>query len=112
MRGRQTSTTGPDFGDLATTVQYLRDNYRHHIEVMLSPPPANSEQWTVRIIATYAPTNATQALAAATKRPEGIVWEAQWSHKFTLELTSMLFRGLFEVEIALSELIEQMDLPV
>ena len=112
MRPRRDTTTGPDYVDLAQTVDYIRTNYAHACLVVMEPHKSRTDLWTVRIIATYEPRNPSMALAAAMKRPPGVTWECQWSGTHNLELSSTLFRGLFEVEIALTDLIEQLELPV
>lgn len=112
MKRTTTSTTGPDFTDLSQTANYIRTNYRHHTVVVMEPLANRTDQWSVRIIATYEPTNPAQALAAALKRPPGYTWSCQWGPASNHDLSSTLFRGYFELEIALSELIEQLELPV
>jgi hypothetical protein len=111
-KAKGSQSAGPQWWDLHETMCYLQDQYPVLITVEMVPLASQQGLFNVVVSVTLKPRTATQHLVNATARPEALLWEAQWSESHLLGLTSLLFRGLFEVEIALVGWLEQMGLPL
>lgn len=107
-----TPNLGPDFYDVHVSMAHLMDRYPVAISLAMEPLLSSQGLWQFRLCCVLKPRTATQHLVNATAKPEAILWEAQWSERHLLSMPSLCFRGLWELEIAITEMLEQLKLPL
>lgn len=102
---------GPSFYDLHGALKHLESSYPVLCTVEMSPFSRANAGWRVRVVVELVPRSEAAHLVKAIQRPGAIVWESEWHPEALLDLPGLLFRGVFEVEIQVMEMMEQLGLP-
>lgn len=111
MSRSQVNSGGPSFYDIHTGLMYLEGNYPVATTISLSPVAGHAGAFHVELIVRFVGREETARLAIALGKPSHIVWSATFKEGKTPPLDSLLFRGLFEIEIEVIGAMEQLGLP-
>lgn len=105
-------STGPDFYDVYASVASMMQRYPVQLSVVMEPRERMEGLWDVRLVSILRPRSPAQHTVNATAKPQAIIWEGQWSEKHLLSLPSLVYRGLWEIEVGIIEQLEQLSLPL
>lgn len=106
-----TRGNGPSMFDVSTMMQHLTRTYLVSFSVVMEPRAQLQDGWNLRIVAQRIPRTPTEHLNVATGIPNAVTWESRWADKGLYDMPSTLYRALWELEIALIEMCEQLALP-
>jgi len=91
---------------------YLEGAYPVHTSIELRPVAGRSGTFMLNIVARFVGREPTARLAIALSKPSHVFWNARFSPEHHDKLSSLVFRGAFEIELELIAAMEQMGLPL
>jgi hypothetical protein len=97
--------------DVSEMLSGLSKRYLIATSLVMEPLEKEPGCWSIRILAQRIPRSPTEALNAATGRPNVVTWETTWRETSAYDLPSSIYRGCWELEIAILDMLEQLALP-
>lgn len=112
MSRLQERSGGPSFYDIHTAMMYLEGKYPVATSLSLQPLAGRAGEFQLELRVQFVGREETARLAIALGKPSHVVWSATFREGQKPELPSLVFRGLFEVELEVIGALEQLGLPV
>lgn len=106
------TTSGPDYDDVYAFMTSMMQRYPVQLSLVMEPLVSQHGLFLFRITSVMKPRSPAQHTVNATARPEAVIWESRWSEKHLLSQPSLAYRGLWELEIAICEQLEQLEMPL
>lgn len=106
-----TKRAGPTMFDVHGMLKSLSQRFLVQCSLVMEPRADPPGSYNLMLIAERIPRTPTECLNAATGIPNAVTWGCRWSDTSNHTMPSMFYRGCWEIELELLELVEQLGLP-